>query len=121
MSAKHDKYKSLMEMVTDYNYPIEKYFYTTQDGYINCVFRISGQKGSRALLNKNEKKPVILYQHGFLDAGATICCDGPNSLAFYLVDNGFDLWLANTRGNRFSRHHTYLDPDTNEKFWDFSF
>jgi phosphoserine phosphatase len=47
VTAKHDKYKSLMEMVSDYNYPIEKYFYTTKDNYINCLFRISGPKGSK--------------------------------------------------------------------------
>lgn len=39
-------------MVTDYNYPIEKYFYETKDKYINLVFRISGPKGSSVAENR---------------------------------------------------------------------
>jgi hypothetical protein len=42
-------------------------------------------------------------------------------MAFFFADAGFDVWLNNTRGNRFSRDHKYLDPDCDEEFWDFSF
>jgi len=63
LTIKKDKYKTLMEMVIDYNYPIEKHFYTTEDGYINCVFRISGPRGTTAANNAmlNNKKPVVIY------------------------------------------------------------
>jgi len=52
-----------MEMVMDYEYPIEKHFYTTADGYINCVFRISGPIGTTAENNAKlkNKKPVVIY------------------------------------------------------------
>lgn len=33
------------------------------------------------------------------------------NLPMILADNGFDVWIANTRGTRFSRRHTNLDPD----------
>ena len=36
-AEKDDKMKSLMEMISDYDYPIEKHYYTTKDDYINCV------------------------------------------------------------------------------------
>ena len=120
---KADKYKKFTEMVSDYNYPIEKHFYETEDKYVNCVFRISGPRGTRAIDNAKlpYKKPVIIYQHGFADSCATICSDGLESMAFIFADAGFDIWMNNTRGNKFSRHHRYLDPGVHKAFWNFSY
>lgn len=40
-------------------------------------------------------------------------------LAFYLVEDGYDVWLGNVRGNTYGRVHTnYTIRDP--KFWDFS-
>ena len=61
LSTKHDKYKGLLELVTDYGYPIEKYFYETKDHYVNCVFRVSGQRGTKPKENWGKRKPVIIY------------------------------------------------------------
>ena len=61
--VKKDKYKTFVEIVRDHNYPIEKHFYTTKDHYINCVFRISGPRGTSALQNEKlaQAKPVLIY------------------------------------------------------------
>ena len=38
-----------------------------------------------------------------------------------MVDTGkYDVWMMNARGNYFSRDHLWLNPDTQEEFWDFS-
>lgn len=32
------------------------------------------------------------------------------------------MWMNNTRGNRYSRHHVFMDPDVDKKlFFDYSF
>lgn len=46
--------------------------------------------------------------------------DHPNSLGFYLANEGYDVFLTNSRGNKYGQRHVKMsawDP----KFWDFTF
>lgn len=43
-----------------------------------------------------------------------------SSLAYLLADNGYDVWLGNSRGNVFSQTHKTLTTESHE-FWKFSF
>lgn len=38
-----------------------------------------------------------------------------------MADAGYDVWLLNNRGNRYSRKHTILDPDWDTNYWRYSF
>ena len=68
------------------------------------------------------KKPVAIYQHGLLDSCASIICSEEKSLGIKLVEEGYDLWINNSRGNKYSRDHSLFDVENNiEKYFDFSF
>ena len=62
-TKKADHHKTLIQMIRDYDYPIEKHVYETKDGYYNTVHRISGPRGTIASVNNKtpHKRPVILY------------------------------------------------------------
>ena len=106
-------------------YPFEMHKVLTQDGYWLTVFRILGSKGQKAADALKQKKPVLYLQHGVVDSADTfIMNDERRAPAFMFANQGYDVWLGNTRGNKYSREHRWLDPDDDEdkfKYFDFSF
>ncbi|XP_068345578.1 triacylglycerol lipase 2-like [Pyrus communis] len=104
-------------MVETQGYTCQEHKVTTRDGYILGLHRIP--KGRSANKTPNKQLPVLL-QHGLLmDASAWLLNPPDQALAFILADNGFDVWLANTRGTNFSRGHTLLTPN-DPAYWDWS-
>ena len=65
-------------------------------------------------------RPAVLFQHGTYDSSDALVVHGPElSPAFYWANSGYDVWLANTRGNKYSLDHTTLTYDDPE-YWQFS-
>ncbi|KVH93174.1 AB-hydrolase lipase domain-containing protein [Cynara cardunculus var. scolymus] len=81
-------------MVEPRGYTCEEHKVTTKDGYVLSLQRIPlGRSGGK----KGDRVPVHL-QH---------------------ADNGFDVWLASSRGTKYSRGHVSLKPD-DEAYWDWT-
>lgn len=38
-----------------------------------------------------------------------------------MVDQGYDVWLGNSRGTSYSRKHATMSSEKDLKYWDFSF
>lgn len=63
---------------------------------------------------------TILLQHGLLSSSIDWILNGPGkALAYVLADAGYDVWMSNIRGNRYSRKHRYYNTES-EEYWDFS-
>ena len=39
------------------------------------------------------------------------------SIAFMLAEQGYDIWLGNSRGSKYSRRHETLNADTDDAYW----
>lgn len=137
-----------------YGYRISFHKYETDDGYVNTAFRIAknGQNGLDTTIedsdgeefpldpsfkidckpHKSFPKKVVILQHSILHSGLQFLLNGFSSLAFLLVDRGYDVWLNNSRGSIFSKEHQFLDLNIlgsglsevkhqAKKYYDFSF
>ena len=108
--------KLFSDIVSPLRYPFASYSTTTEDGYILKVFRIQA-KNSQI----QNGKPVVFLQHGLIDSADNWVINGEaGSLGLVLADAGYDVWLGNSRGNKYSRMHTSISPDS-KQFWDYSF
>ena len=122
-----DELKSIEEMLLDMKYKLESHEVETEDGYLLTLFRIKGKKFTHLTednnnnVNLNTKHP-ILFQHGLLDSSdGWLCNEEHLNLPLIMCNLGFDVWLSNSRGNKYSRKHIKYNPDTDYEFWAFSF
>lgn len=97
----------------------------TRDDYLLGVHRLAYRKGEEGKkVNAGEgsiKKRVVYLHHGLLMNSEVWVCltDEARCLPFRLVEAGYDVWLGNNRGNKYSKKSTRLSPSSHQ-FWDFS-
>jgi len=107
-----DAFKTIPELIMTAGYRFETHKIVTEDQYINTAWRIVGK------LNDTDppmKKPCVILQHGLLDNSATwLIQNASNALPFLLVDQGYDVWMTNSRGNINSFEH--MHPETHYVF-----
>ncbi|XP_065225608.1 gastric triacylglycerol lipase-like [Planococcus citri] len=106
-----------LQIIKKYGYPSEAHAVETTDGYILELHRIPYGKAGPG----NKKKVPVFLHHGLLGSSMHWVINGPNkSLGYRLADAGYDVWMANARGNTFSRKHVEYNPYQKE-FWNYSF
>ncbi|CAG4929741.1 unnamed protein product [Parnassius apollo] len=108
---------SLLSDVTNlHGYIAEAHNVVTPDGYTLTLHRIPGRVETK---RRNKNRTIILH-HGLLGSSVDWILLGPNhSLAYLLNDAGYDVWLANARGNKYSKTHVTKSVYSSE-YWDFS-
>jgi len=109
-------YPDFPHFVKAMNYPCETHTINTEDGYILTYFRI--QAKNQTTMKKG--LPPILLQHGFVDSGDTwVIDDEPNAPGLKLANEGYDVWVANSRGTKYCQDHVSLKA-TDPLFWQFT-
>lgn len=99
----------------------------TADGYLLGIHRLPYKKGEEqdgVLVNAGPRsitKPVVYLHHGLLMNSEVWVCitEEERCLPFALVEQGYDVWLGNNRGNKYSKKSTRFSPASAD-FWNFS-
>lgn len=111
---------TIEEYVKSKGYLFEKHLIETEDGYLIEIFRIPGYVEEPPQKASNPKQPILI-QHGLLDsAEGFIMNKEERCIPFILAYSGFDVWLANARGNKYGLAHKKYNVESQE-FWQFSF
>ncbi|KAI0440306.1 Alpha/Beta hydrolase protein [Xylaria telfairii] len=106
-------------------YTAEEHVVQTKDGYLLGLHRLAWRKGEEdTKVNDGPasvKKRVVYLHHGLLMNSEVWVCqtDAQRSLPFVLVERGFDVWLGNNRGNKYSKKSIRCSPNS-INFWNFS-
>jgi lysosomal acid lipase/cholesteryl ester hydrolase len=114
-----------VDMCAAFGYTAEEHVVQTRDGYLLGIHRLPWRKGEEdTKVNhgpNSVKKRVVYLHHGLLMNSEVWVCltDAQRCLPFVLVERGFDVWLGNNRGNKYSKKSVKLSPSSLE-FWDFS-
>ncbi|XP_008548034.2 lipase 3-like [Microplitis demolitor] len=110
-----NKLKTFIDLVEESGYVGEEHEVKTEDGYELIVHRISGGPLNPVRFGK----PVILLLHGLMGASDVWVLRGPaQDIAYLLVDQDYDVWAINVRGNYYSTLH--MNITSNSTYWNFS-
>jgi len=90
----------------------------TSDHYLVKIFRVQNKPSEVSHDLKVPKKTVLLI-HGVLDSADEFVL-GDKSIVKALLERDYDVWLLNSRGNKYSCAHTQISPKSPD-FWDYSF
>ena len=95
----------------------------TDDGWTLTIFRVTGRFGkSYATKPENSWRMPVFAQHGAYDSAAGWAGSGifDPTLPLQLVDQGFDVWFGNSRGNLYSNLHVDDATQSLAEHWDFT-
>lgn len=104
---------SLKYYYQQYGIDVDEIEIETPDGFILDMWHL---KARAPVERKSENCLPILMVHGLLQSSASFASSGRRSLAYFFVEQGFDVWLGNNRSGFRKKINRRRVPY--EKKWD---
>ncbi|KAK3622646.1 cholesterol esterase [Elasticomyces elasticus] len=117
--------QDFVELCELFGYYAEEHIVQTGDGYLLGVHRLGWRRGEEekrvnAGPGSIQKKVVYLHHGLLMNSEVWVCLtEEQRCLPFVLVEQGYDVWLGNNRGNKYSKKSLHSTP-TSPEFWNFS-
>lgn len=76
---------------------------------------------------KSSPKQPVLFMHGLFNNAQSWIISGSKdghgkAIPYQVADGGdFDVWIMSWRGVEYSRAHSWMSPNSEKDFWNFSF
>ncbi|XP_024979915.1 triacylglycerol lipase 1 [Cynara cardunculus var. scolymus] len=105
-----------VNLVEPCGYTCSEHTIQTKDGFLLGLQRVSS---SIVNLELQSAPPVLLLHGLFMGGDAWFMDSAKQSLGFILPDHGFDVWVGNVRGTKWSHGHVSLS-ERDKDFWDWS-
>jgi Partial alpha/beta-hydrolase lipase region len=103
-------------------YKLEVHQARTEDDFILVLHRIVPRQTPAAAVANGDgctngaPRPPVLLMHGLMqDSEALLCGGSEHSLALWLAGQGYDVFIGNNRGNRYSHKHLSCTPHQERK------
>ncbi|CAH2355540.1 sterol esterase Tgl1p [[Candida] railenensis] len=119
--------KDISEIAAANGYIIREHVVTTRDNYLLVIHKLekrdssSSRTNSRRPTNTKLESKVAYFHHGLLTNSELFLLGSEKNknLPYLLVDLGYEVWLGNNRGNKYSRKHLKLSV-SDKRYWNYS-
>jgi pimeloyl-ACP methyl ester carboxylesterase len=103
------------------HYSVTSHHLVTADKYHLLMIRVGLTESQRLVLPKKQKKNFnkkVLVLHEFGGSADSAFYNGDRSYGFFLVNQGYDVWMGNNRGNKYS-NADYGENSKIDNFYDY--
>lgn len=105
------------ELIESEGFVCEEHIVRTVDGYVLTLQRIRAAEAGQGGQGRAPHHPV-LFMHGLMMNSEVWLLNGLDSLPMRMALAGRDVWLGNSRGNKYGCVHDKLSP-SEPAFWDY--
>jgi predicted esterase len=112
-SRSSDKNDEVTNLINGAGYRGDAFKVKTEDGYVLTLHRVRSKK-------REDFKGTAFLMHGLFRNSADFLATGPSvALPYLLADNGYDIFIGNSRGSKYCNEHEKFSSRSSE-FWNFS-